>query len=68
MSSEFQNRLKELRQAKGLSQKELGQAIGTTYSAISYWEKDVNEPKISYVIALCKYFEVSADYLLGLSD
>ena len=68
MSIEFQNRVKELRTAKGISQKELGRAIGTTYSAISYWEKGINEPKISYVIALCKYFEVSADYLLGLCD
>lgn len=68
MSIEFQNRLKELRLEKGISQKELGLAIGTTYSAISYWEKGINEPKISYVIALCKYFDVSADYLLGLSD
>lgn len=68
MNTLFASRLKELRTAKGLSQKELGVAIGTTYSAVSYWEKGINEPKISYVIALCKYFEVSADYLLGLSD
>ena len=68
MNNEFQHRLKELRTAKGISQKELGQAIGATYSAISYWEKGINEPKVNYIIALCKYFEVSADYLLGLSD
>ncbi|MDE6356182.1 MAG: helix-turn-helix domain-containing protein [Clostridia bacterium] len=64
----FQERLKELRVSKGVSQKELGKLIGATYSAISYWETGVNEPKLSYIIALCKYFEVSADYLLGLSD
>ncbi|MDE5729576.1 MAG: helix-turn-helix domain-containing protein [Clostridia bacterium] len=64
----FQERLKELRISKGVSQKELGKLIGATYSAISYWETGVNEPKLSYIIALCKYFEVSADYLLGLSD
>lgn len=65
---EFQKRLKELRTEKGLSQKELSEKIGTTYSAISYWETGVNEPKMSYIIALCKFFGVSADYLLGLSD
>lgn len=64
----FQERLKELRIAKGVSQKELGKLIGATYSAISYWEMGVNEPKLSYIIALCNYFEVSADYLLGLTD
>ena len=68
MVKEFQNRLKELRTAKGVSQKDLGVAIGATYSAVSYWEKGINEPKISHVIALCKYFDVSADYLLGLED
>ncbi len=64
----FQLRLKELRLAKGVSQKELGKIIGATYSAISYWENGTNEPKMSYIVALCKYFEVSADYLLGLTD
>ena len=64
----FQERLKELRLIKGISQKELGQIIGATYSAVSYWETGINEPKLSYIIALCNYFEVSADYLLGLSD
>ncbi|MCI8475981.1 MAG: helix-turn-helix transcriptional regulator [Clostridia bacterium] len=65
---EFKYRLKELRTARGLSQKELGEKIGTTYSAISFWENGVNEPKLSYIIALCKFFEVSSDYLLGLED
>ncbi len=64
----FQERLKELRLLKGVSQKELGSIIGATYSAVSYWETGINEPKLSYIIALCKYFEVSADYLLGLTD
>lgn len=68
MNKEFQNRLKELRIAKGISQKELGQIIGATYSAVSYWENGVNEPKVSYIIALCDYFGVSADYLLGRTE
>lgn len=68
MSKEFQNRLRELRTAKGISQKQLGEIIGATYSAVSYWENGVNEPKVSYIIALCDYFDVSADYLLGRKD
>ena len=65
---EFKNRLKELRMAQGLSKKDLGKAIGATYSAISYWETGVNEPKISHVIALAQFFNVTTDYLLGLED
>lgn len=64
----FGKRLKELRTAKGLSQKQLGEKVGTTYSAISYWEKGINEPKLSYIINLALFFEVSTDYLLGLED
>lgn len=66
--TEFEKRLKELKLSKNLSQKDLGEQIGTTYSAISYWENGVNEPKICHIIALCNYFNVTADYLLGLID
>ena len=68
METIFQKRLKELRMEKGVSQQQLGGAIGATYSAVSYWENGTNEPKIGYLIALCKYFNVTSDYLLGLSD
>lgn len=57
-----------MRLSKGLSQKELGDIIGTTYSAISYWELGINEPKLSYIINLAKFFGVTSDYLLGLVD
>ena len=64
----FEQSLKELRLSKNLSQKDLGEQIGTTYSAISYWENGVNEPKICHIIALCSFFDVTADYLLGIAD
>ena len=68
MNTTFCTRLKELRTEKGVSQKQLAKEIGTSYAAISYWETGVNEPKLSYIIALCRYFDVTADYLLGLTD
>lgn len=61
-------RLRELRTDKQMSMKQLAVAIGTTDAAISNWENGINEPKISYVIRLCKFFDVSADYLLGIED
>lgn len=48
--------------------KQLAKAIDTTDAAISNWENEINEPKISYLISLAKYFGVSCDYLLGLED
>ncbi len=64
----FSIRLRELRQEKKLSMKQLAKKINTTDGAISNWENGVNEPKISYLIRLAVFFEVSADYLLGLED
>ena len=61
-------RLRELRTDKQMSMKQLAVAIGTTDAAISNWENGINEPKISYVIRLCEFFDVSADYLLGIEN
>ncbi len=64
----FATRLKELRNERQLSMKQLAKMINVTDGAISNWENDVNEPKISYLIRLAEFFHVSADYLLGLKN
>ena len=61
-------RIKELRTDRGISQRELGKAIGVSQKAVDYCERGVNEPTASYITLLANYFEVSADYLLGLED
>lgn len=64
----FEERLKELRAEKGVGQIELAQAINVSKGIISLWENGLREPKLSNLISLCKYFEVSLDYLAGLID
>ena len=54
-------KIKELRNDKGLSQMQLGNAIGVSQKAIDYWERNINEPKASYIIALVKFFNLSYD-------
>ena len=66
MKDNFQTRLKELRIENNLSQQKLAEKIGVTQKAIDFWEKGINEPKVSYVIKLAMFFGVSADYLLGI--
>ena len=66
MKDNFQTRLKELRIENNLSQHKLAEKIGVTQKAIDFWEKGINEPKVSYVIKLAIFFGVSADYLLGI--
>ena len=62
------SRIRELRREKGLSQPQLAAAIGVSNGVISLWENGVNEPNASYIIALCKFFSVSADYLPGIEQ
>ena len=65
---QFSKRLIELRKDKKITQKKLAEIVGTNNSSVCDWERGRTEPDIKTIIALCVYFEVSADYLLGLSD
>lgn len=64
----FIERLKELRNEKGISQAQLAKATGLTQTAIAYWETGKRNPTAQAVIILARYFEVSTDYLLGEKD
>ena len=61
------NRIKELRKAEGISQKQLAENIGTTQRNISYWESGIEINGV-YAAKIAKVFDVSVDYLLGLTD
>ena len=65
---EFKNRLKELRIANNLSQMQLANILGISQSAIAKWELGKTEPTASAIIIVAKYFNESADYILGLID
>lgn len=64
----FQQRLKEQRIAKGLSQKQLAELLETTNSSVCDWERGRTEPDVNALQKLSLFLEVSADYLLGLSE
>lgn len=66
--NKFAERLREARLLKGVSQLELANFLHTTQANISHWEKGIREPDIENIIKLCQYFDVSADYLLGLTE
>ncbi len=58
--------IRELREDKDLPQKELARILGTTQQVYSRYEKGENEIPVRHIITLCKYYGVSADYILGL--
>ena len=64
----FAERLRELRTEKRMSMKQLAKELNTTDAAVSNWENDINEPKITYLKFIAIYFGVTTDYLLGLED
>lgn len=61
-------RLKYLRTEKGLGQNLLAKELKLSNASISYWETGKQEPSAEALFKLAKYFNVSADYLLGLTD
>ena len=64
----FADRLKELRAEKQVGQVELANAINVSKGTISLWENGLREPKLSNLIALATFFNVTIDFLAGLED
>lgn len=60
--------IRELREDRDLKQKDISTILGTTQQVYSRYENGINEIPIRHIITLCRFYEVSADYLLGLSD
>ncbi len=61
-------KLKKLRAPTGLSQRELAKELNITKSAYSNYESGIRMPSYEILIKICKYFEVTSDYLLGLDE
>lgn len=59
------NRLKELRNIKGLTQKQVAEEIGVSAQSYGYYENWVNKPDPETLIKLADLFKCSIDYLLG---
>ncbi|MCL2698453.1 MAG: helix-turn-helix domain-containing protein [Oscillospiraceae bacterium] len=64
----FSENLKELRKAKGLTQKQLGEMLGGSERGIQNYELGTSKPYHDLLIALADYFGVSVDYLVGRTD
>lgn len=61
-------RLKELREEKDLTQKELAKQLNLHSVTYLHYEKSQREPPLSVLVDMAKYFDVSTNYLLGLDD
>lgn len=61
----FGRALRELRQEKGLSQKELGKVFHVCNQTISFWESGSREPNLDNLLSIANYFGISVDDLLN---
>ena len=62
------NRIKELRIARGESQEQLAQHLNINRTTLTKWETRKHNPDVDTVIYIANYYNVSTDYLLGISD
>ena len=62
------NKLKELRESRGLQQKEFGESLGVKQTTYSNYELGITEPKSDFWIAVSDQYRVSIDYLFGQTE
>lgn len=68
MSISFSSKLSALRREKNITQKVAAQALGVSQALLSHYEKGIRECNLDFVVKAAVFYDVSADYLLGLSD
>ena len=64
----FAQRLRELRNEKDMSQKQIADVLRIRQQSYARYEMDTSEPCYDMLVEIAKYFGVSTDYLLGISD
>ena len=68
MKNKVQERLNELLVEKGITAYKLSKDLNISKSVLHYWLTGKTAPNCDYLINLAIYFEVTADYILGLED
>ena len=64
----YMERMRELREDNNLTQYDIAKLLKTTQQTYSRYEQGINELPIRHLITLCRFYQVTSDYLLGLSD
>lgn len=62
------DRIKALREQKGLTQTDLSRQLGITRSSVNAWEMGISVPSTQYIVELAHIFKVSTDYLLCVDN
>lgn len=65
---DYRRRIRDVREDRDLSQKEVGRLLQKSQQGYSHIESGRAELKIDDLATLCKFYNLSADYLVGLTD
>ena len=68
MERGFSQTMSALRKQRRLNQRRVAADLNISQALLSHYETGAREPGLDFVCRACKYYNVSADYLLGLSD
>ena len=66
-NSIFSQKLRKLREEKHISQKSAAASLGISQALLSHYEKGIRECGLDFLIRAAKFYEVSTDFLLGIS-
>ena len=63
---DYQRRIRDLREDRDLTQQDVANILGTSQTMYARYERGANELPVRHLLKLCEYYQVSADYVLGL--
>ena len=66
--SDYRERLRSIREDRDLTQTELGKLLNKSQQGYNHIEAGRAELKIDDLVKLCKFYNLSADYIIGLTD
>ncbi len=65
---DYTQRLRDLREDRDLTQTTIARVLNTSQGYYSKYELGIREIPLHHILTLCKYYDVSADYLLGFTN
>ena len=65
---DYRRRMRDMREDRDLTQKDIAEILGTSQTMYARYERGANELPIRHLLTLCRFYGVSADYLLGLKE
>ena len=68
MHYKYIKRIKDLREDNDLTQQTIPEVLGTSQTMYARYERGANELPIHHLLTLCDYYQVSADYILGITN